>query len=117
MRLALPVAALFVFPSFVAGQTPSPLRIMPPDGSTFAAGQRFDIRVEAAPGQNGAPAAPIRVTLDGKELVAAGESRPGDRPGAAHFVRRGLSFAGAGEHVLAAESGGARAEVRFSVVA
>ena len=89
------------------------LRIMPPDGSVFAAHQRFDLRVEAT-GVEGAPAG-LRVLLDGRDLTAENATAAG-APGSANFLRRGLAFDAAGTHVIAAETAdGVRAEVRFTV--
>ena len=40
------------------------VRIMPPDGSAFLVGQRFDIRVEGPPNASGA----IKISLDGNDI-------------------------------------------------
>jgi alkaline phosphatase len=97
-----------------AGAAPR-LRIMPPAGTTLAAGQRFDVRVEAAPGAGETDAGELRVFLDGRPLAPRGEPRPGADPAARHFLHRELSLDRPGEHVLSATAGAARAEVRFSV--
>src|SRR5688500_12810091 len=68
-RARLPIVWLFLGAAVGAAQAETRLRIMPPDRSTFAVGQRFDIRVEAdAQGQ--APPAGLRVFVDGTELTA-----------------------------------------------
>ena len=49
---------------------------MPPSGATFAAGQRFDLRVEATGAGPAAPAG-LRVTLDGRDITATNILAPG----------------------------------------
>jgi hypothetical protein len=46
-------------------------RIMPPDGSVIAVGQRFDIRVEAT-GARERPAG-LRAALNGRDVTAEGD--------------------------------------------
>lgn len=54
------------------------LRIVPTDGATLAAGQRFDIRVEAtAADPQGPPPGGLRVTLDGEDLTPLNILDPG----------------------------------------
>jgi alkaline phosphatase len=61
--LALPSTALSL-----AAQTT--LRIVPADGSVFAVGQRFDLRVEATGGDPDGPAPRgLRVQVDGRDLT------------------------------------------------
>jgi alkaline phosphatase len=80
------------------------LRIMPPDRSTLAAGQLFDVRVET--GGTG-----LRVFLDSRDITAQDTAAS---PGA--FLLRGVHLDAAGEHLLRAEtSEGAREEVHLSV--
>lgn len=98
----------------IAGPAWAALRIMPPDGTTLAAGQRFDVLVEAKADRT-SPPAEIRVFLDGRPLTARGAAPRGEDRGARRFLHRGLEITNPGEHVLAAESGGRRAEVRLSV--
>src|SRR5262245_844565 len=108
--MAAPVAAVpawLLFGMATAAQT-SQIRIMPPDGSVVAAGQRFDVRVEL----NGGTTGPLRVLLDGAG-IGVEDADPG-----MDFLGRGLSIAAPGPHVIAAEAGdGVRAEVRLRVEA
>jgi alkaline phosphatase len=52
------------------------LRIMPPDGAVFAAGQRFDIRVEAASTTTDPPRGLV-VLIDGQDVTAKNLLEPG----------------------------------------
>jgi alkaline phosphatase len=93
----------------VAAQGETRLRIMPPDRSTFAVGQRFDVRVEAA-AADGQPPAGLRLLIDGVEAgaAAAGPS----------LMARGRSFSRAGRHVIEARSAdGASARVTVEALA
>ena len=82
------------------------LRIMPPDRTVLALGQRFDVRVETS----GDAASALRVFLDGEELTPAASGST--------FLRRDMSFATPGEHVLAARTeDGATADVRLTAEA
>ncbi len=74
------------------------LRIMPPDRSTFAVGQHFDVRVEAATTTN----APLRVFLDGAELAGLATATTAGRKS---VTRRGLTLAQPGEHLVEARLG------------
>jgi alkaline phosphatase len=104
IRRGCAVSLALVLTPWAAAETR--LRIMPPDGSVFAAGQRFDVRVESS------AAAGLRVLLDGRDVTAE------DADAGAAFLRRGLSFEAAGDHVLAAETpDGARDKARFRVEA
>lgn len=101
------------------------VRIMPPEGSTFLVGQRFDIRVEAPPGLGG----PIRVLLDGQDIsesndrsrLTGGEIVPRSIPtmtGAPAFLSRDWSFSRTGHHTLRATvEGAAPSEVSFEIYA
>ncbi len=125
-------APAFVVLSFVllAASTPpasaqTRLRIMPPSGATFAAGQRFDLRVEAT-GDTAAPRG-LTVTLDGVDISARnvlapgpdgakGSSGTGTPAGAAgraavaapttstNFLLRDTSFTRSGTHTLVART-------------
>src|SRR5262245_16202616 len=107
MRRALATSAFFCCAALApCVRAEGRIRIMPPDGAVFAAQQLFDLRVESTtPG--------LRVRIDGREVTGA----PANAQGAA-LLRRGLSFASPGEHVILAETpDGARAESRFKVEA
>ena len=52
------------------------LRIMPPDGAVFAAGQRFDIRVEASSSTPDPPRGLV-VTINGQDITAKNLLDPG----------------------------------------
>jgi alkaline phosphatase len=52
------------------------LRIMPPDGAVFAAGQRFDIRVEASSSTDDPPRGLV-VLIDGQDITAKNLLEPG----------------------------------------
>ena len=72
------VAALAVLVPLVTtpAHAATTLRIMPPDGATVAAGQKFDLRVEATGDGTGAPPG-LQVQLDGRELTAQNILAPG----------------------------------------
>lgn len=73
VRLVLCVCVLAVFHPAAAATS---IRIMPPDGGVLAAGQRFDIRVEAS--SDGAePPRGLRVTIDGRDVTARNLLEPG----------------------------------------
>ena len=99
------------------------MRIMPPDGSAFLVGQRFDIRVEGPPNSSGA----IKISLDGQDISDWNNrshltGRQLDHvpspslTGAPVFLSRDWSFLRAGRHTLIATSSGATREVSFEVV-
>ena len=119
VSVALASVLLVSLAAPVAAQTR--LRIMPPSGATFAAGQRFDLRVEAT-----AATAPsgLTVTLDGVDVSARNVLAPGPggekgaggtgtpagtaaRPAApapatsTNFLWRDTSFTRAGRHQVA----------------
>ena len=112
---------------------------MPPSGATFAAGQRFDLRVEAT-GSGGAPAGLV-VTLDGRDITATNMLAPGPsgerghggtgtadaarpagraapRPTTTNFLARDLRFTRPGRHTVTARTAdGAAAEAVYEVSA
>ncbi len=114
------------------------LRVMPPPGATFAAGQRFDLRVEASASGASAPAGLV-VTLDGRDITATNVLAPGAggergqggtgtpdgaaiRPAVAavatstNFLARDLSFTRTGRHVVTARTAdGATMEATYEV--
>ena len=114
------------------------LRVMPPPGASFAAGQRFDLRVEAS-GETAAPPGLV-VTLDGRDITATNVLAPGASGERGHagagtptgveppadaaaatttnFLARGLSFAGPGRHTVRARTAdGASVEAAYEVSA
>lgn len=117
----------------------SRLRVMPPPGATFAAGQRFDLRVEAT-GSGSAPTGLV-VTLDGRDITATNVLAPGPagergqggtgtpdgaaiRPAMAaaavstNFLVRDLSFTRTGRHVVTARTAdGTTMEATYEVSA
>ena len=131
---ALVVGGSSALPAFAQTR----LRIMPPPGATFAVGQRFDLRVEAA-----GDAAPrgLAVTLDGADITARNALAPGPggekgasgtgtppgttvRPAApapttsSNFLARDLSFARAGRHEVAVRTAdGATLTAAYEVAA
>lgn len=95
---------------------------MPPDGSLFAAHQRFDLRIEATGSEADKAPHGLRVFLDGREITSenvapdTADGRPAKNT--ANFAKRGLSFASPGEHLItAATADGTQAQVRFRVEA
>lgn len=93
------------------------IRIMPPDGGVLAAGQRFDIRVEA---RSDGPERPsgLRVRLNGSDLTPrnAADADKGAPPNTANFLLRGHSISAAGPVVIRAETAdGSWAEARLTV--
>jgi alkaline phosphatase len=129
-----------VLAAALPAQAATRLRIMPPDRSTLAVGQRFDIRVEATGTEGGPPPSGLRVFLDGTELTArnildappgSGErgaggtgatssALPANKRAAAarehtsNFLLRDHSFSRAGAHTLEARTAdGASASVRI----
>lgn len=104
---------------------PRYVRIMPPDGSAFLVGQRFDIRAEAPPGVYGA----LHISLDGRDisewnnrsrLTSERLEHPPSQTltGAPVFLVRDWSFPSAGRHTLRATAeGAAPREVSFEIIA
>jgi alkaline phosphatase len=74
LTLALTVLCSFVIGGSASGLTR--LRIMPPDGGVLAAGQRFDIRVEAS-SDSADPPRGLRVFINGEEVTAHNLLDPG----------------------------------------
>jgi alkaline phosphatase len=107
------VAALLA--SAAVGEAATRLRLMPPDRSDFAVGQRFDIRVEAS--NDAGPDAPaprgLRVYLDAAELTGrASPDTTGAPPNTTNFLLRGHAFARPGSYQLRATTAdGASASV------
>lgn len=63
------IALIVVAAAPVPAAAATSLRVMPPEGTTVAVGQRFDLRVEAsAPAGSAAPAG-LRVMLDGVDIT------------------------------------------------
>ncbi len=84
---------------------------MPPDGNTFALGQRFDLRVEATTDAD----LPLRVTLDGSEIKGLVQT---SGSGTKTAMARDLTLTAPGEHVVAARLGNeTRASVRWQALA
>ena len=115
------------------------IRIMPPDSGTLAAGQRFDIRVEAT-SDSAEPPRGLRVTANGVDLTArnaldrgvggergaGGTGAPGARgqaadsarPNTTNFLLRGYSVDVPGPLVIEARTNdGTSAVARLSVEA
>jgi alkaline phosphatase len=105
------------------------IRIMPPDRSDFAVGQRFDLRVEATGDPASGPPSGLRVFVDGVDVTARNLLDPGaggergaggtgttgaqvprsQRASAApahttNFLLRGQAFARPGEHTIRART-------------
>ena len=79
MRPGLIAALLAVLVPLVPTATAraaTTLRIMPPDGATIAAGQRFDVRVEAT-GDATEPPRGLQVQLDARDLTPLNVLGPG----------------------------------------
>ena len=111
------LAAILIAAAWVPAAAATRIRIMPPDRGVLAAGQRFDIRVEAVSDTAGPPRG-LRVMLNGIDLTprndpAAGRGAPAN---AATFLLRGHSIAAPGPVIIHAETAdGASAEVRLTV--
>ena len=71
----LPLFALLLFTAG-AGEGATTIRIMPPDGGVLAAGQRFDIRVEAT-SDTPSPPRGLRVLVNGQEVTPRNLLDPG----------------------------------------
>src|SRR5512139_3161961 len=77
MRPGFVAAALsVVLPISTAAHAATTLRIMPPDGATVAAGQKFDLRVEAT-GDGAEPPRGLQVQIDARDLTAQNLLAPG----------------------------------------
>jgi alkaline phosphatase len=138
--MKVPGLVLLMLTAAASVEAATTIRIMPPDGGVLAAGQRFDIRVEATGDGAEAPRG-LTVRLNGKELTplnildaGAGGERgaggtgatapmlpPARRAGKAaanttNFLVRGYSLTQPGPVVIeAATSDGARATARLTV--
>jgi alkaline phosphatase len=126
-----------------AAQAGTLIRIVPVDGATLAAGQRFDLRVEATGVPDGPAPSGLVVTVDGRDVSATNILAPGEggergRGGtgtpdgyepAAHraaaapahttnFLRRAQFLTTPGRHVIVAKTGdGATATATLTVFA
>ena len=95
------------------------IRIMPPDRGVRAAGQRFDIRVEARSDAGSRPER-LRVRLNGVDLTARGDPSANDGAPAdsTNFLLRGHSISTPGPVTIEAETAdGTRARARLTVEA
>ena len=136
MRLLTVLCCLLASPVFAQ----TALRIVPVDGATIAAGQRFDIRVEATGTTGGEAPAGLVVSLDGVDITArnildvndgekgrrgAGATDPAlsgrDRAAAApahttNYLRRDVTLRRTGRHTLTARTAdGTTASVTWDV--
>jgi alkaline phosphatase len=92
---------------------------MPADRGVLAAGQRFDIRVEATSEDTGRPEG-LRVRLNGVDLTARNDAsaNTGAPPNTTNFLLRGYSVSNAGPVTIQAEtSDGAKAVAQLTVEA
>ena len=103
------------------------IRIMPPGDAVFAAGQRFDIRVEAS-SDGATPPHGLRVAVNGRDITDQNAIAPGgggaaeraSRPPAntANFLVRGFSVGAPGPVVIEARAAdGASATARLRIEA
>ena len=137
----LVLSLLVLLPEAAAADTS--LRVFPVDGAVLAAGQHFDIRVEASGTPGGEPPHGLTVTLDGRAITArnildpgiggergrggtgatAASLAPRDRAAAApphttNFLVRDVAIDEPGRHTLIASTAdGARVEVTWTVFA
>jgi len=138
--MKVPGLILFILAAAAGGEAATTIRIMPPDGGVLAAGQRFDIRVEATSDGADAPRG-LTVRLNGKDLTplnmldagASGERGAGGTgataptlpaahgagraaPNTTNFLIRSYSLTQPGPVVIeATTSDGARATARLIV--
>ena len=75
-RAVILIAAFILSASAREGAAQTRIRIMPPDGGVLAAGQRFDIRVEATSATADPPRG-LLVTLNGRDITARNLLEPG----------------------------------------
>ena len=78
--LLLPLIALGVTASVVDLHAATRIRIMPPDGGVLAAGQRFDIRVEASSDTSDPPPG-LRIAVNGVDITTRNLLDPGGPDG------------------------------------
>jgi alkaline phosphatase len=119
MRSALLVLVILLANVIPAAAATS-IRIMPPSGVIIAAGQRFDLRVEATADPGGPRPGGLRVWVNGQELTSRNDPRAQDgAPDTSSvFLLRGYSINAAGAVVVRAETtDGARSEARMTVQA
>lgn len=116
-----PTSGLFLllslFPGARTATAATSIRIMPPEGASLAAGQRFDIRVEATSDSADAPEE-LGVTLNGRDLTARNDPAAdrGAPSGSANLLVRGVAIDSVGAAVLRASTAdGTVAEVRWSI--
>src|SRR5262245_48300619 len=102
MRIGIVALTLLLSLANDAGAATT-IRIMPPDAGTFAAGQRFDIRVEAQ-SDGVAPPPGLRVWAGALEITMRNQrvAADGSPPNSAVFMLRGYSVAAAGQLLLRA---------------
>lgn len=144
MSASLRIAVLcFALPGAQPAWAQTRIVMTPPDGTVIAAGQRFDLRIEASsPGPVSTPApARLNVTLNGASLTARNELDPGERgergaggtgkssgsalrevvpasPNTTNFLIQDFSIDKPGVYVLTATTAdGARAQSTLTVVA
>ena len=126
VRTLFGVAVLGMFTCVPALEAATRIRIMPPDGGVLAAGQRFDIRVEAT-SDTAVPPRGLRVLVNGRDIssrnmldAGAGSERGAGGTGAAdstagrgaaaapgnttNFLLRGYSVTAAGPLVIEART-------------
>jgi alkaline phosphatase len=131
--LTLSLAALLAAVHHAGAATT--IRIMPPDGAILAAGQRFDIRVEAT-ADGAEPPRGLTVTVNGRDVTSRNvlDAGPGGERGAggtgaampagagtapknsSNYLLRGFAVERAGPLVIeAAAADGAKATARLTV--
>jgi alkaline phosphatase len=84
------------------GEAATRIRIMPPDRSDFAVGQRFDLRVEATADPGSEAPRGLRVYIDAREITdrnTVATSASAAAPNTSNFLLRGHSFARAGAYM------------------
>jgi alkaline phosphatase len=117
LRVSLSILCLFL--NSLTLDAATSIRIMPADRGVLAAGQRFDIRVEAQSDGVGRPQG-LRVRLNGVDLTGRSEptANDGAPPNTSNFVLRGHSISTPGPVAIEAETAdGARARAQLTVEA
>jgi alkaline phosphatase len=115
MRTLFTILLLAATPAFAS----TSIRIMPPDGGVLAAGQRFDLRIEATSDTGSRPSG-LRVSVNGDDVTARTDvnAREGAPADSTVFLLRGFSLDAAGPVLIRAETAdGATAEARLTVEA